>query len=471
MDKLYWTTEKRVVSDLIPLDFNPRKVNEKKQKQLISSLDEFNLVDILVINKNDQLISGHRRIEALILAGRSSEEIDVRVPNRLLTENEVKRYNLLANTHAGEWDIEMLNEYFADIDYQDILNDIPDFKPEELMPAEMITAVAEQRETIEDEFDELPPENPITQLNDLYELNGHRLYCADSTNVDAVGRLMAGKLATMIFTDPPYNVRVKDISSMGKIKHKEFAMASGEMSRFQFIKFLEDIFSNQIRYSKKGSIHFVCMDWKHILEITTAGQLFTELKNLIVWNKTNGGMGSFYRSKHELIFVFQNESTPDESHVDALLDEIDKHGYLPGHKLIYVFKNGKEKHINNFGLGQTGRYRTNVWDYNGFNSTQGAERKEMEGHPTPKPVKMVADAMIDCSNPGDIIQDLFIGSGTSIIAAEQVDRLCYGQELSPAFCDLTIRRYIRFMRQMQKPISITRNGIKLSISQLKEYEK
>ncbi len=471
MDKLYWTTEKRVVRDLIPLDFNPRKVNEKKQKQLINSLDEFNLVDILVINKNDQLISGHRRIEALILAGRSSEEIDVRVPNRLLTENEVKRYNLLANTHAGEWDIEMLNEYFADINYQDILDDIPDFKPEELMPAEMITAVAEQRETIEDEFDELPPENPITQLNDLYELNGHRLYCADSTNVDAVGRLMAGKLATMIFTVPPYNVRVKDISSMGKIKHKEFAMASGEMSRFQFIKFLEDIFSNQIRYSKKGSIHFVCMDWKHILEITTAGQLFTELKNLIVWNKTNGGMGSFYRSKHELIFVFQNESTPDESHVDKLLDEIDQHGYLPGHKLIYVFKNGKEKHINNFGLGQTGRYRTNVWDYSGFNSTQGAERKEMEGHPTPKPVKMVADAMIDCSNPGDVIQDLFIGSGTSIIAAEQVDRLCYGQELSPAFCDLTIRRYIRFMRQIRKPFTITKNGVKLCNIQLKEYEQ
>ena len=144
---------------------------------------------------------------------------------------------------------------------------------------------------------------------------------------------------------------------------------------------------------------------------------------------------------------------------------------MPAHKLIYVFKNGRERHINNFGLGQTGRYRTNVWDYNGFNSTQGVERKEMEGHPTPKPVKMVADAMIDCSNPGDIIQDLFIGSGTSIIAAEQVDRKCYGQELSPAYCDLTIRRYIRFMRQMRKPFTITKNGLKLTNIQLKEYEQ
>lgn len=434
--KLEWTTEKRKVKDLVPFDFNPRKFTPDKQAKLIASLEEFNLVDILVINLDNTIISGHRRIEALMLSGRGDDIIDVRVPNQMLSDHQVKRYNIIANTHVGEFDLSMLEEHFADIDYADLI-DLPDIEADELLPAEMMS-VETPKEVIEDEFDELPPIEPITLRGDMYELNGHKLYCADSTDVNCVGALMAGKLATMIFTDPPYNVKVKDISGYGKIQHKEFAMASGEMTRDEFTTFLEKIFSNTIRYSTDGSIHYVCMDWKHMLEINTAGLLYSEMKNLIVWNKPTGGMGTFYRSKHELIFVF---------------------------------KNGKEKHINNFQLGQTGRYRTNVWDYEGMNQLRGQEREDVEDHPTPKPVRMIGDAMLDCSHEGSIVLDLFLGSGATLIAAEQTERVCYGQELAPAYCDLIVRRYARFMRAAKKPFEIKKNGKKLTINQLKEYDK
>lgn len=437
LEKLSWTSDKRTIIDLKGFDINPRKVNEQKQAQLINSLNEFNQVDILVINLDNTIISGHRRVEALLAIGDVNTTVDVRVPNRLLTEEEVKRYNLIANTHAGEWDLDLLNEHFADINYQDIIGGI-ECNLEELPSADIISRKEEQQELIDDEFDEAVPDVAITQTQDLYELGVHRLYCADSTNADAVSRLMNGKKAAMIFTDPPYNVKVNSIGSSGKIKHQEFAMASGEMSEAEFTNFLKTIFKNQIEFSTDGSIHFICMDWKHIHEMTTAGKVFSELKNLIVWNKNCAGMGSFYRSKHELIFVF---------------------------------KNGTKKHINNFLLGETGRFRTNVWDYIGFNSTHGAERAEIQDHPTPKPVKMVGDAIIDCSNDSDIILDLFIGSGTTIIAAEQTKRICYGQELSPKFCDLTVRRYIRFMKQLGRPVSIKKNGVTLSKSELKEFDK
>lgn len=437
MEKLLWTTEKRKVRDLIPLEFNPRKVNAAKQQQLIESFKTFDLVEIPVINQDNHIIAGERRFEVLWYAGKQDELIDVRVPNRMLTEEEVKKYCLISNTHSGEWDLAKLEEHFAEINYQDIIN-LPDLKTD-LPSADIVTAnpeTDEQKEIVEDEFDEPLPVDPVTKPGDIYELNGHRLLCADSTDMHAVERLMGGQLAQMVFTDPPYNVKVKDIGGLGKIKHEEFKMASGEMNKSRFTRFLEDIMMNLIKYSKTGSIHYICMDWKHVNELSEAGKLYQEFKQLIIWVKDNGGMGTFYRSQHELIFVY---------------------------------KNGRGKHINNFELGQGGRYRTNVWQYTGMNSVGNKERENLEDHPTVKPVKLVADALLDCSNKHGLILDLFLGSGTTIIASEQTDRVCYGMEMDEKYCDTIIRRYLRFMKQYGLPVCIKKNDVELTPDELLKY--
>lgn len=437
MEKLLWTTEQRRVRDLIPLEFNPRKVNAAKQQQLIESFKTFDLVEIPVINQDNHIIAGERRFEVLWYAGKQDELIDVRVPNRMLTEEEVKKYCLISNTHSGEWDLAKLEEHFAEINYQDIIN-LPDLKTD-LPSTDIVTAnpeTDEQKEIVEDEFDDPLPVDPVTKPGDIYELNGHRLLCADSTDMHAVERLMGGQLAQMVFTDPPYNVKVKDIGGLGKIKHEEFKMASGEMNKSRFTRFLEDVIMNLMKFSKTGSIHYICMDWKHINELSEAGKLYQEFKQLIIWVKDNGGMGTFYRSQHELIFVY---------------------------------KNGRGKHINNFELGQGGRYRTNVWQYTGMNSVGNKERDSLEDHPTVKPVKLVADALLDCSNKHGLVLDLFLGSGTTIIASEQTDRVCYGMEMDEKFCDTIIRRYLRFMKQYGLPVCIKKNDIELTPDELQQY--
>jgi DNA modification methylase len=435
MEQLIWHTEQRTVRELIPLDYNPRKRNEEKQIELRKSIEDFNIVDTPVLNLDGVLISGQRRLEALFELGRADDIIDVRVPNRLLTEDEVKRYCLLANTHAGEWDLIKLEANFADI-YHDIL-DMPEITAD-LQSSDLLDK-AKSKEVVDDGFDEVPDENavPVAKLGDVFELNSHRLICGDCTDYSILKILMNGKLADMVFTDPPYNVRVQNIVGLGKTKHDEFAMASGEMNKTRFSRFLEDVFLNLIKSTTNGSIHFICMDWKHTNELTTAGKIYTEFKNLIVWVKDNGGMGTFYRSKHELIFAY---------------------------------KNGKGKHTNNFQLGQTGRYRTNVWEYAGMNSVGNIERDLLEDHPTVKPVKLVADAILDCSNFNNIILDSFLGSGTTLIAAEQTSRVCYGSELDEKYVDIIIRRYMRFMRQYQKPFEIKRNGIALTEDELKDWK-
>jgi len=432
MIQLTWHTEKRIIRDIIPYAFNPRKRNEEKQSELLKSIQDFNLVDTPVLNFDGVLISGQRRLEAFFELGRQLEEIDVRVPNRLLTDDEVKRYCLLANTHAGEWDLPKLEAHFSDI-YHNII-DLPSID----IDLHSINKLDKQKELdieiVEDGFEEEPSDKePITQPGDLYEMNNHRIMCIDCTDYLQLKQLMDGDLANMVFTDPPYNVRVKGICGNGKTKHKEFKMASGEMNKQRFSRFLEDVFFNLIKTTTDGSIHYICMDWKHINELTEAGQIYTELKNLIVWVKDNGGMGTFYRSKHELIFVY---------------------------------KNGKGKHTNNFELGQTGRYRTNVWEYAGMNSFKNQERELLEDHPTVKPVKLVADAILDCSLFNDIVSDLFLGSGTTLISCEQTNRICYGSELEPKFVDLSIKRYILFCRTYKKPIVIKRNGIELTDREL-----
>jgi DNA modification methylase len=425
---------------LIPLDYNPRVRTEEKQAKLSGSIEKFNLVETPVINLDNHIIAGQRRWEVFMESGHAHDSIDVRVPNRMLTEEEVKEYNLLSNTHAGEWDLPKLELHFGNL-YREIV-DLPSVSVNLPSADTLDKRKHAQPEISEDGFCDKPPAEALTQPGDLYELNSHRVLCADCTDRNQVALLMNGRLARMIFTDPPYNVSMKNLGSTNsnsiRVKHNDFQMGAGEMNGNRFARFLEDCFLNLIKYSENGSIHYICMDWKHIHELTTAARVYTQAKQLIVWKKDNGGMGSFYRSQHELIFVY---------------------------------KNGRKKHINNFMLGENGRYRTNVWEYAGMNSFASDDRENMEDHPTVKPVRLVSDAMLDCSKLFDIILDVFLGSGTTLIAAEQTNRICYGVEMDARYCDLTVRRYLRFMKQHNLSATIRRNGQLMQDVELNAFEK
>jgi DNA modification methylase len=252
-------------------------------------------------------------------------------------------------------------------------------------------------------------------VGDVWQLGRHRLICGNALDPKTIAVLMDGENAQMIFTDPPYNVRIDgNVCGSGKIKHNEFIMASGEMSQKEFTVFLRTAFENMHAHSIDGSIHFVCMDWRHMSEIIEAGNsVYSELKNLIVWAKDNGGMGTFYRSRHELIFAF---------------------------------KKGTATHINSFELGQNGRYRTNVWEYKGVNSRHSGRMEELAMHPTVKPVQMISDAIKDTSARGGIILDIFGGSGSTLIAAHKTGRRAYLCEIDPVYCDRIIRRWEIFAK-------------------------
>lgn len=217
----------------------------------------------------------------------------------------------------------------------------------------------------------------------------------------------------MVFTDPPYNVPIDGhVSGLGAVKHREFLMASGEMTRGEFASFLENAFRNLVDHSLDGSIHFICMDWRHIGEMMEAGEaVYTELKNLCVWAKDNGGMGAFYRSRHELVFAFKKGTAP---------------------------------HINSFGLGQHGRYRTNVWEYRGVNTMRAGRMEELALHPTVKPVAMIVDAIKDVSKRGEIVLDAFGGSGSTLIAAHKTGRRARLVELDPIYADRIVKRWQAF---------------------------
>jgi DNA modification methylase len=269
-----------------------------------------------------------------------------------------------------------------------------------------------------DPADAIPEPNAVAQIcrpGDLWLLGKHRVYCGNTLSPSSFSALMRQDAASMIFADPPYNVAIAGhVGGLGLIQHRNFQMASGEMSEAEFTDFLSQVFVLLARYSADGSIHYICMDWRHLGELLSAGKnTYSELQNLCVWVKDAGGMGSFYRSQHELVFVFRK---------------------------------GRGRHRNNVQLGQFGRYRTNVWHYAGMNSFSRTteEGNLLELHPTVKPVTLVADAIMDCSKRGDIVLDPFVGSGTSVIAAERTGRVCFGIELDRMYVDVTIRRWQAF---------------------------
>lgn len=275
----------------------------------------------------------------------------------------------------------------------------------------LLNVIADDKADIGKSARHLDPQAPvISSVGDLWQLGRHQLLCGDARDPVAHARLLRGEKAKLIITDPPYNVPITGhVCGLGRVKHDEFIMASGEMTTAEFVTFLATVFTNLAAHSMDGSIHFVSTDWRHLEEFLHAGRpVYTELKNLVVWAKSSAGMGSFYRSQHELILVF---------------------------------KNGRAAHINTFELGQHGRYRTNLWTYPGANSLHGGRTEQLALHPTVKPVDLIADAMLDCSAPGDLVLDAFCGSGTVFLAGERTNRRAHALELDPRYIDVAVRRW------------------------------
>jgi len=397
------------------LQLNPRnaRTHSKRQvRQIAASVQEFGWTNPVLISEDNHVIAGHGRLAAAELLHLA------KVPTirlRGLTESQ-KRALALADNKLAEnagWNPEILTQelrFLSEIEV-DFDLEITGFSTAEI---DLFIGDTAAKDDAADRVLAVPLDEPsFIQHGDFWQLGRHRLLCGDATDPNDYERLLRHDRARMVFTDPPYNVPiVGHVSGLGQIRHREFAMAAGEMSEAQFTAFLQTTFANFARMSLDGSIHFVCMDWRHMREILAAGAVvYTEHKNLCIWAKTNAGMGSFYRSQHELVFIF---------------------------------KSGRGAHVNNFELGQHGRHRSNIWSYPGVNSL-GVGRQEMLAlHPTVKPVAMVADAILDCSRRGDIVLDPFLGSGTTLIAAERSERRAYAMEIDPRYVETAIRRWEQY---------------------------
>jgi DNA modification methylase len=409
------------VSKLRPYTKNPRAHSKRQIWQIANSIKRFGFTNPILISDDDEIIAGHGRVKAAKLLGIENVPT-VRLSH--LDATQRRAYVIADNKLAlnAGWDRELLA-----IELQVLIDLDVDVEITGFSLAEIDLVLDEARESSSDLERDADDEVPAlfdavlatTRPGDLWLLGRHRLLCGDSRNCESFDRLLERERTNLVFTDPPYNVPIEGhVCGLGRIRHREFAMGAGEMSRETFTGFLQLTLGHAAAVCRDGAIAFVCMDWRHIGELIAAGEaVFSELKNVCVWNKTNGGMGSFYRSKHELVFVFKVGSAP---------------------------------HTNTFGLGDTGRYRTNVWDYAGVNSLRPGRSEELAMHPTVKPVALVAEAIKDCSRRGGIVLDPFGGSGTTLIAAEKTGRLARLVEFDPAYCDQILRRYERITGKQAK---------------------
>jgi len=396
------------ISRLKPLGRETRRHSSAQICKLAASLDEFGFVLPIVADKDGNVVHGWALVRAARQLGLSE------LPAVIITdldEPRLRALRLALNRLAEDasWDGDALRLEFTEILKLDSGIDLQ-------MTGFEIGQIDAFLRGGDDEEDGLPavdkakPE--VTTAGDIWVLDQHRVICANALDGINFKLLMCGESAQMAFTDPPYNVEIDGhVSGLGAAQHREFRMASGEMSKAEFECFLATALGHARNYSADGAIHYVCMDWRHIPELLSAtANLYTELKNVCVWNKSNAGMGSLYRSKHELVFVF---------------------------------KKGRGPHINNVELGRFGRHRSNVWDYPSQNTWSNSAKGKLDLHPTVKPVALVADAIRDCSNLNDIVLDPFGGSGTTLVAAEKTGRRARLIEIEPCYVDTTVRRWQR----------------------------
>ena len=360
---------------------NARTHSNKQIRQIADSILRFGWTYPILADENGQIIAGVGRSKAAEQLGLKSVPVIVMTG---LSATEKRALALADNKIAANagWDRAVLAAELGELanllPKHDLHIDITGFEPAEIDALMAVLVDPEQ-----DPGDDVPEivSNAVSRRGEMWLLGRHRLRCGNAKSDSDTRMLMGRERAAMVFTDPPFNVRIKSVQGRGKIQHREFAEGSSELSPEAFPSFLVDGLSLAAKYSVSGSIHFLCMDWRHLGELLSAGEeVYHGLQNLVVWVKSNAGQGSFYRSQHELIFVFRNGDGP---------------------------------HLNNVELGRHGRNRSNVWNYAGVNSFRAGRLDDLTVHPTVKPIGLGADAMRDCLRRGDIVLDQFMGSGTS----------------------------------------------------------
>jgi DNA modification methylase len=400
------------VTSLVNFPNNARTHSKRQIRQIADSIREFGFTNPVLLGPENTIIAGHGRVQAAKLLGMSE------VPTILLahlSKDQIRAYVLADNKisqNAG-W-----NESILAIELQHLLTIQADFDITitgfEVPEIDLILEHAGEVPDQEDDIDASHTGPAVSELGDLWALGDHRIFCGNSLLETSFTCLLDGRQADMVLCDPPYGVKIDGhATGNGATKHREFAMGCGEMTSEEFVRFLSQALQLLARHSKNGSVHYIFMSWHHLQELLVAGrQIYSDLLNIVVWAKDRAGMGSLYRSQHEL---------------------------------CPVFRNGKDSHRNNIELGRYGRNRTNIWTYPSSQTfaKQGDERDLLSLHPTIKPTAMLADAIRDCSARGDLILDSFLGSGSTLLAAERVGRICYGIEIDPLYVDLSIRRWER----------------------------
>src|SRR6266481_1581010 len=394
----------RAVGDLIPDPRNARTHPKRQIDQLKASIEAFGFTNPILADPEGHIIAGHGRLQAARAIGFTE------VPTIILSGLSAiqKRALRIADNkialNAG-WDLEILQLELGELASLEVEIDltVTGFSTGEIDV--ILTSAGDP----DDEVIPPVPTTPRTKPGDIWILGDHRVGCGDGRDAEFLQRVVGhGARVDAAFLDPPYNVRIGG-HAVSTGRHREFAMASGEMSEAEFRSFLADTLGAAARVSRDGAVHFVCMDWRHMDSASAVGNtIYGEFLNLCIWNKSNAGMGSLYRSKHELVFVYRVGTAP---------------------------------HLNMVELGRHGRNRTNVWDYASVNSLRGGRREDLALHPTVKPTGLVADAILDVTRHGDLVLDLFLGSGTTLMAAERTGRRFRGLDIDPAYVDVAIERW------------------------------
>ena len=402
----------RSPDELLPDPRNPRKHDKRQLKQLAKSIKAFSFAVPILIGPDDRVVAGHGRLEAAKLLKISSVPT---ISLSHLSDRQLQAYMVTDNrlTDLSSWDRPKLAEILLELAQADLSFDLDAVG---FSVAEIDLLVAEEATSEEESLPEPPLEGePISRPGDIWALEDHRVLNGDSLRAESFTALMGGDQADLVFTDPPYNVPINGhVSGMGKTRHREFVQGVGELSERWFIEFLEVALGNAARSSRDGALQTVAMDWRHYPELLAAARIiYDEQINLCVWAKTNAGMGSLYRSQHEL---------------------------------FGVWRKGKAGHRNNVELGRFGRSRSNVWTFPGANSfgMGSDEGRLLALHPTVKPVALIAETILDSTKRGDIVLDPFLGSGSTVIAADKVGRRCRGIELDPLYVDTIVRRWQRW---------------------------
>lgn len=394
----------RPVSDLIPDPRNARTHPKRQIDQIRASIEAFGFTNPILTDPEGRIIAGHGRLQAARVMGLA--EVPV-ITLSGLSELQKRSLRIADNKIAlnAGWDMEVLQLELGELASIDVDIDptLTGFSTGEIDV--LLTSAVDP----DDEVIPQVPATPRTKPGDIWILGDHRVGCGDGRDAAFLqGVIGHGALIDAAFLDPPYNVRIGG-HAVAAGSHREFAMASGEMSEAEFRCFLAATLGAAVRVSRDGAVHFVCMDWRHMDSVSAVGaDVYGEQLNLCIWNKSNAGMGSLYRSKHELVFVYRVGMAP---------------------------------HLNMVELGKHGRNRTNVWDYASVNSMRGSRRQDLALHPTVKPTGLVADAIQDVTRRGDLVLDLFLGSGTTLMAAERTGRRFRGLDIDAAYVDVAIERW------------------------------